>query len=69
MRTWALDMAERAIWTAVQAFLAVWTVTDLSNTRTAAVAALAAAISAVKSGVAMRYPNTISPASMVADNG
>lgn len=69
MKLWALDMAERAAWTALQAFLAVWTVTDLSSTRTAGIAALAAAISVVKSGIASRYAGTISPASMVADHG
>jgi len=65
MKLWAQDMAERAIWTALQAFLAVWTVTDMTSTRSAAVAATAAAISVVKSGIASRYQGTISPASMV----
>lgn len=65
MKLWALDMGERAVWTALQAFLAVWTVTDMSSTRSAAVAAAAAAISVVKSAIASRYAGTISPASMV----
>lgn len=68
MRRWALDTGERAVWTALQAFLAVWTVTDSTTTTTAAVAALAAAISVVKSAIAARYTGTISPASMVVDN-
>jgi len=42
------DVAERALWTAVQTFIAVWTVGDLESARAAAVAAIAAGLSVVK---------------------
>ena len=42
------DWVERALWTAVQAFVAVFVVTDLSTLRSAATAGLAALISSVK---------------------
>lgn len=48
------DIIERAIWTAAQAFLAIFTVADLSSAKAAGVAAMAAAISAVKSIVASK---------------
>ena len=43
------DIIERAVWTAVQSFLAVFTVTDLSSTKAATVAGAGALISALKS--------------------
>ena len=53
------DIAERAAWTAVQAFLAVFTVTDVSSARAAAVAAIGAALSVAKGFVATRVgPDT-----------
>jgi hypothetical protein len=39
---------ERSCWTAVQSFLAVFVVTDVSTLRSAAIAGVAALISAVK---------------------
>jgi hypothetical protein len=42
------DVAERALWTAVQTFIAVWTVADLESAKAAAVAAIAAGLSVVK---------------------
>ena len=58
------DIIERAIWTAAQAFLAVFTVGDLSSSKAAGVAAMGAAISAVKSIVASKMGDP-SNASMV----
>jgi len=42
------NMIERAAWTFAQAFLAVFVVSDLASAKTAAVAAVAAALSVVK---------------------
>lgn len=64
---WLADMAERALWTAVQAFLATFSLTDLSTTRTAAVAAGAAVLAVIKAAVAARVTGTVSPASFAAD--
>lgn len=61
------DIAERALWTAVQAFLSVFTVTDLSTSRTAGIAAVAAVLSVIKSAAASRVQGTISPASFTKD--
>ena len=54
------DIIERAVWTAVQSFLAVFTVSDLSSTKAASVAGMGALISAVKSIAATKVgdPNT-----------
>lgn len=46
------DIGSRAAWTALQAFLATWVVTDQATLAAAAVAAVAAAISVVKTYVA-----------------
>ena len=43
------DVLERAIWTAAQAFLAVFTVGDMASAKAAGIAAVAAGISALKS--------------------
>jgi hypothetical protein len=43
------DVLERALWTAIQVFLSLWIVADLESIQTAAVAALAAGLSVVKS--------------------
>lgn len=48
------DIGERAVWTFVQTFLAVFVIDDLSTVRPAAVAALAAVLSVVKGFVATR---------------
>lgn len=45
------DLAERVVWTAVQAFVSVFAVTDLSSAKSAGVAAAAAVLSVLK-GVA-----------------
>lgn len=42
------DIIERAVWTAVQSFLAVFTVTDLASLEAATVAGAGALISALK---------------------
>ena len=44
------NIVERAAWTAVQTFCAVFVATDLSSARSAGAAALAAALSVVKNG-------------------
>ena len=58
------DIIERAVWTAAQAFLAVFTVGDLSSAKAAGVAAMGAAISVAKSIVASKVGDP-SSASMV----
>ena len=53
------DIAERAAWTAAQAFLAVFVVADVSTARTGVVAAVGAALSVVKGFVATKVgPDT-----------
>jgi hypothetical protein len=42
------DIIERTFWTAVQAFLAVFVITDVSSLKSAGVAAAAAVIAAIK---------------------
>jgi len=42
------DVAERALWTAVQTFIAVWTVGDMESAKAASVAAIAAGLSVIK---------------------
>ena len=46
------DVLERAIWTAAQAFLAVFTVGDMASAKAAGIAAVAAGISVLKSVLA-----------------
>lgn len=48
------DMAERAAWTFVEAFLAVFVIGDLATLETAVVAGAAAALSVVKTFAASR---------------
>lgn len=50
--TFVKDALERAIWTAAQAFLAVFTVGDMASAKAAGVAAVSAGISVLKSVVA-----------------
>ena len=50
--TFVIDALERAIWTAAQAFLAVFTVGDLASAKAAGIAAVAAGISVLKSVLA-----------------
>lgn len=61
---WLRDTAERVIATAIQTFLALIVVTDISTLRTAAVAGLAAGLSVLKAAVARKVPGTIGPASV-----
>lgn len=42
------DMAERAGWTAVEAFLAVWVVGDVASLKAAGIAAAAAGLTVIK---------------------
>lgn len=51
-KQYALDLAERAAMTFLQAFLAVFAVTDLSTARGAALAGVAAVLALVKGLVA-----------------
>lgn len=48
------DIAERAVWTGVQTFLAVYTLGGLTELKSAGTAALAAMISVVKGFVATK---------------
>ena len=67
-KVWFRDTAERAISTAVQTFLALvlaGSLTDVATMKAAAVAAVAAGLSVVKSALAARVPGTVSPASLV----
>ena len=50
--TFVKDALERAIWTAAQAFLAVFTVGDMASAKAAGIAAVAAGISVLKSVIA-----------------
>jgi hypothetical protein len=56
------DIIERAMWTAVQSFLAVFTVADLSTTKTASIAGAGALIAALKGLAASKLgdPNNAS---------
>lgn len=49
-----IDVAERAAWTFLQGFLAVFLVTDVTTAKSAAVAGAAAALSVVKGFVATK---------------
>ena len=50
--TFMKDALERAIWTAAQAFLAVFTVGDMASAKAAGISAVAAGITVLKSVVA-----------------
>ena len=60
MKSLYKDLIERALWTAVQAFIAVYTVGGVDSLKSAATAAVAAGISAVKGIAATKIgdPNT-----------
>lgn len=64
-RKLAADLAERAAWTFVQGFLGVFTLTDVSTARTAAIAGCMAVLSMIKSAAAGRVSSSISPASIL----
>ena len=51
------DIIERAVWTAVQRFLAVFTVTDLASLEAASVAGAGALISALKTIASAKLGN------------
>ncbi len=54
-----LDAAERTVWTFVEAFVAVFVVTDLASSKAAGIAALAAAVAVVKSFAAKRLTGSV----------
>ena len=58
------DLLERAIWTAAQAFLAVFTVGDMASAKAAGVAADAAGVSALKSILATQVGDSNSAATL-----
>jgi hypothetical protein len=58
------DLLERAIWTAAQAFLAVFTVGDMASAKAAGVAAAAAGVSALKSILATQIGDSNSAATL-----
>jgi hypothetical protein len=58
------DILERAIWTAAQAFIAVYTVGGVDEIKSAATAAVAAGISVVKGFVATKMGNPESAATI-----
>lgn len=58
------DVIERAVWTAVQTFIAVWTVGDLESAKASAVAAIAAGLSVVKGFAATRIGDKDSAATL-----
>lgn len=51
------DIAERALWTAAQAFIAVYTVGGVDTVKSATTAALAAGISVIKGFMATQVGN------------
>lgn len=58
------DIIERTFWTAVQAFLAVWVMTDVSSLKSAAVAAGAAVIAVLKALAATKIGDPESAATL-----
>lgn len=64
MKNLYIDVSERAFWTAVQAFFAVWVVGDLTSAKSAAVAAVAAVISVIKGFAASRIGDSESAATI-----
>jgi len=62
--TFVKDALERAIWTAAQAFLAVFTVGDMASAKAAGVAAAAAGVSALKSILATQVGDSNSAATL-----
>lgn len=64
-KAWLVDVAERAVFSFLETFLALFVVADLSTAKTAAVAGLTAAFAVVKGALASLRKDTISPASTV----
>jgi len=60
-----IDVVERALATAVQTFLALWMATDLTDTRSAGVAAAAAGLSVIKGWLATVLPVGDDTASLI----
>ncbi len=58
------DILERAIWTAAQAFVAVYTVGGIDELKAAATAAFAAGISVIKGFVATKIGDAESAATL-----
>lgn len=52
------DIAERALWTAAQTFLAVYTIGGIDELKSAATAALAAGLSVIKGFLATQVGST-----------
>lgn len=65
MSTLTKDIIERTFWTAVQAFLAVFVVTDVSTAKSAGVAAIAAIVAAVKGIAASKVGNKESASTVI----
>ncbi len=64
-RNQLIDVTERALATAVQTFLALWIATDLTDTKSAGVAAAAAGLSVIKGWLASVLPVGDDTASLV----
>ena len=67
-KVWLRDATERAVATAAQTFSALvlaGVVTDVPTAKAAAMSAVAAGLSVLKSMLAARIPGTVSPASLV----
>lgn len=58
------DVAERAIWTAAQAFIAVYTVGGVDAVKSAATAGVAAGISVIKGFLSTQVGNPSSASSL-----
>lgn len=54
-KAYLADLAERCFWTALQAFLSVFTVTDVSTAKAGGVAAAAAVLALLKGVAAKRF--------------
>ena len=64
-RNQLIDVVERALATAVQTFLALWMATDLTDTKSAGVAAAAAGLSVIKGWLASVLPVGDDSASLI----
>jgi hypothetical protein len=58
------DVAERALWTAAQAFIAVYTVAGIDEAKSALTAAVAAGISVIKGFLATQVGNPSSASTL-----
>lgn len=63
------DIAERAVLTFAEAFLAVFTFTDVSSLRSAAVAGAAAALAVIKGAIASKVGDAGTAALLPAQEG